>query len=356
MSLHIRYFALSALVAVTACAELTPTSSITAAISLTDCLGGAEPKASYAVGDPHGQGTELLGLGFTAGSNFVHVDRFDLGRITTATGAPVSQASAKSLALAGSVATGGTLVPLVGEQWAGARLVGELHCPAPAFAGQSIDVTARIASAAQQPASQTNTGPSTPAAQLAWVYQIELEVGGVTMLDACRDPDDVAFPIPGYWDATATYIRDDSRLSFVCLQRDVAKCLRRGYLYESSTPDERVELFEACTRMMRADYCGDGNSYTIDGTQIDQWDNRGVAAPDHLPGVTFEAAWTPHGMACYQHPRWPAEALPGGTLPACLQPAAASSCDSAADAQALWPGQPLMFDASCPEQPCAPSP
>ena len=37
------------------------------------------------------------------------------------------------------------------------------------------------------------------------------------------------------------------------------------------TPTREL-LHEACVRMVRADYCGDGRSHTVDGMAIDVWD------------------------------------------------------------------------------------
>ena len=70
-----------------------------------------------------------------------------------------------------------------------------------------------------------------------------------------------------------------------------------------------LENFEAAVRMVRADYCGDGKSYTDVGTQIvvdyqwpvlvatDKW-SRPSAPSDPL-----EALWTPQGAACVETPR-----------------------------------------------------
>jgi hypothetical protein len=67
---------------------------------------------------------------------------------------------------------------------------------------------------------------------------------------------------------------------------------------------------EACVRMIRADYCGDGQTHTLDGIQVDIWDNAGVQ--QQLPysdddalyraGLAvpfgYEAEWTPNGARC----------------------------------------------------------
>jgi hypothetical protein len=57
---------------------------------------------------------------------------------------------------------------------------------------------------------------------------------------------------------------------------------------------------EACVRMVRDDYCGDGFSYTVDHTQIDVYDNLGLQLDTETDGEwPVEAAWTPDGAACF---------------------------------------------------------
>lgn len=57
--------------------------------------------------------------------------------------------------------------------------------------------------------------------------------------------------------------------------------------------------YEAAIRVVRADYCGNGNSHTNEGTVIHFLDNSG---PDtkftKTPGITLEAVWGYHGALC----------------------------------------------------------
>jgi hypothetical protein len=66
-----------------------------------------------------------------------------------------------------------------------------------------------------------------------------------------------------------------------------------------------ADLHQACTRMARADYCGNGQSHTHENTAIDFYDRFGIAelgkwAPGSAP---FEAAWAPDGATCLAHTR-----------------------------------------------------
>ncbi|MBV9202478.1 MAG: hypothetical protein JOY83_22635 [Alphaproteobacteria bacterium] len=61
--------------------------------------------------------------------------------------------------------------------------------------------------------------------------------------------------------------------------------------------------YQACVRLVRADYCGDGVGYTRNGTPIDVFDAIGIQRDEIAPGMTFEAAWGPDGAVCVRHPR-----------------------------------------------------
>jgi hypothetical protein len=57
--------------------------------------------------------------------------------------------------------------------------------------------------------------------------------------------------------------------------------------------------------MMRADYCGNGKSYTVNGTLIDIYDY--LNPPIQVPETDWdiEARWTPTGAICINEPRHP---------------------------------------------------
>lgn len=118
--------------------------------------------------------------------------------------------------------------------------------------------------------------------------------------------------------------RDYTRkITFACVDGAIGKCALMGYRPWRQAPEEclgegqcwRPSLeyhHEACVRMIRADYCGDGQDHTMDGIYVDVWDNAGIqtqtpysaepAAYNATPptGVPFglEAEWTPRGARC----------------------------------------------------------
>lgn len=67
------------------------------------------------------------------------------------------------------------------------------------------------------------------------------------------------------------------------------------------------DYHQACTRMARADYCGDGVAHTRNGTLIDLWDKLDIQRPDNGLDLAFEAAWTPDGAFSIERTRYPEE-------------------------------------------------
>ena len=130
----------------------------------------------------------------------------------------------------------------------------------------------------------------------------------------------LAIPLAGWWDESAgtptggSHIDDPTRFTFACEGHALAKCVELGYapwrrVTECRAPgDCRVMQLsrhhQACTRMLRADYCGDGTSTTRDGTLVDVWDAVGLES-DEAPSWPFEAEWTQGGAACVMTTRWP---------------------------------------------------
>jgi hypothetical protein len=88
-----------------------------------------------------------------------------------------------------------------------------------------------------------------------------------------------------------------------CTAGAQGKCVRFGYLpWESA--DMRAH-YNACIRMVRGDYCGDGEPHTRDGTLIDLYDKPGIQTPDSGEELAFEAAWGAEGAVCVRRVRIP---------------------------------------------------
>jgi hypothetical protein len=87
----------------------------------------------------------------------------------------------------------------------------------------------------------------------------------------------------------------------VCTSGARGKCVRFGYLPWISAAMR--DMYDACVRMVRADYCGDGSATTRDGALIDLYDDRGIQQSDRDPMQEFEAGWTAAGAVCVRHVR-----------------------------------------------------
>jgi hypothetical protein len=145
--------------------------------------------------------------------------------------------------------------------------------------------------------------------------------------------------VNGVWDP---YSGDRSgssiMMTMACTNAAIGKCALWGYHpwatkreYPGATPSPEPsdcigsnsslcteqalsDWHQACTRMVRADYCGNGTPHTRNGTHINVWDNFGIQAYG-TPGPEYllEAEWTQSGAKCIQRTRWVNAAAAGGS-------------------------------------------
>jgi len=99
-----------------------------------------------------------------------------------------------------------------------------------------------------------------------------------------------AVPLANRWDYRSgvegggSEIEEPSRFTFACAGYALAECVEMGYRSWATALScvggdckkvSLAPLHQACTRMLRADYCGDGASFTINGTLINVYDHLG---------------------------------------------------------------------------------
>jgi len=126
-----------------------------------------------------------------------------------------------------------------------------------------------------------------------------------------RVPDPRALAVSGTWDATGAHQSNPGKLTFACENGAITKCISWGYApWADRKGQSLASLHQACTRMVRADYCGNGRSHTHEDTTIDMYDRLGVlartseASADWDPErASFEAAWAPDGATCLARTR-----------------------------------------------------
>lgn len=126
-----------------------------------------------------------------------------------------------------------------------------------------------------------------------------------------RVPAPRALAVQGVWDETGARQEVPGKFTFACENGAIAKCTQWGYSpWAKKDGHSLAELHQACTRMARADYCGDGRSHTHEDNPIDMYDDLKVLtrtteasqgwAPER---ASFEAAWAPDGAWCLARTR-----------------------------------------------------
>lgn len=128
--------------------------------------------------------------------------------------------------------------------------------------------------------------------------------------NACQpDPDGrrLGFPLAGAFTADGRYVPASGRILITCTGGAEGKCIRFGYKPWRTLPDgtSLEPYYQACVRLVRADYGGDGVGHTRNGTPIDLFDRIGIQRDEVGPGMTLEAAFGPDGALCVAHPRLP---------------------------------------------------
>jgi ADYC domain len=130
----------------------------------------------------------------------------------------------------------------------------------------------------------------------------------------------VAIPLAAMWNEHGDRIESSSLFTFGCTTGVIAKCYRWGYRPWVTGYGDLAAMHWTCTRLARADYCGNGVPHTRNGTWINIWDNLPSPGPIQQhgggllqlppPGMLFEAGWSTSGAVCLSHARW----ITGGNL------------------------------------------
>ncbi|MFY1827726.1 ADYC domain-containing protein [Myxococcus fulvus] len=211
-------------------------------------------------------------------------------------------------------ASGGRF-PVEHKELRGKQLIGtQLRSLSTAHYNSTIEVVDAI-NAAQV------TIPESPgiwdASGSTFLYRVKVTPASGATVDLCRTGVDPtvgwawAVPLEGYFNASGA--RQESTTSFTlgCDPGVLAKCYRWGYKpwLDGASPGAVTKAHWACTRMARADYCGNGTPFTQDGTPIQPWDALTpniITAPQSGGGsdMRFEAGWDTSGPACLSHWRW----------------------------------------------------
>jgi hypothetical protein len=135
-----------------------------------------------------------------------------------------------------------------------------------------------------------------------------------------------SIPVKGsYWnEATGVRVDDANSGTLACYEGAIGKCISAGYRIwataqqctgsgkgKKCTTVSLKDHHQACTRMMRADYCGDGKSYTVNGTVLDIFDYLQPPVQLQEEKWQMEARWTPTGASCLTERRHEEIKFPG---------------------------------------------
>lgn len=136
----------------------------------------------------------------------------------------------------------------------------------------------------------------------------------------------LAVPLLNHWDLqTGARIDDPSTFTFACVNAALGKCVIWGYRpWANATrcqgdvcsPVSLTDYHQACTHLVRADYCGSGVPYTVNGTLIDIFDDLTPPIQARAGSWGLEARWTPSGASCMSGARVE-ELITAGKSPDC---------------------------------------
>ena len=192
---------------------------------------------------------------------------------------------------------------LTGDDWVGATLTAQLTNGA--RLALRIDGTGTLA----EPNSDVRTYSISYATSRGW---------SPLCTNAAYGND--AIVLPGTWDLTTVRHQADANMfSLGCRGATFAKCVELGY-----KDDKVIDSYHAaCVRAIRADYCGDGQSHTITGTEINIYDKLGVQSD--AEDWSIESNWTPDGATCINKARV-LSSLVAPDVPACIADRAQIEC------------------------------
>jgi hypothetical protein len=147
-----------------------------------------------------------------------------------------------------------------------------------------------------------------------WLHRFSVRDGGTgewRALCATPGPDGslAGFPLAGSWTADGRHLRGAAGFTVTCTAGAIGKCVRFGYKpWRDAAGEPLWDYHQACVRMVRADYAGDGVGHTRNGTLVDLFDRLGIQQPGVDPpghALAFEAAWSPEGAVCVRRTRIP---------------------------------------------------
>ena len=167
---------------------------------------------------------------------------------------------------------------------------------------------------------------------LGYVLSYQTDEGWVPFCGEEPDSSQVlAIPMAGLWNygvnvpGAGGYDDGAAGFTFACRHFAIAKCVEMGYRPWATADGHPLKpATVACTRLLRADYCGTGESHTVDGTLLDLYDRYGIQVVTE-PSWSAEAEWTEAGAACIA-PGSGARFVAAASMPACYPALESATC------------------------------
>ncbi|WP_199749596.1 ADYC domain-containing protein [Corallococcus sp. AB038B] len=140
-----------------------------------------------------------------------------------------------------------------------------------------------------------------------WSYQVSYQGSDGSWRSVCQDANGgslSAIAVAGRWNylqgvaGGGEKIEDATAFTFACEGAAIAKCMHFGYKPWATVNGQSLAgHHQACTRMVRADFCGDGASHTTDGQWVNLYD--GVGVQTDTESWSTEAEWNEAGARCF---------------------------------------------------------
>lgn len=134
-----------------------------------------------------------------------------------------------------------------------------------------------------------------------WHYEFRYLTANGEWKNLCQGKKAVV--TAGRWDfhqgvaGDGAKIADSAVLTIGCERSAIEKCINGGYRPWVTRSGVSLDPYhQACVRMLRADYCGDGVSHTKPGAKVNLYDPLGIQQDDEK--WVLEAQWTATGAQC----------------------------------------------------------
>jgi hypothetical protein len=168
-----------------------------------------------------------------------------------------------------------------------------------------------------------------------WAYEVSYRLDDGVWRPLCGTTAGqpvLAVPLAGTWDygvgpTGGAWTASTSSFTLACRGTAISKCVELGYKPWSTVGGVSLrDHHQTCTRVLRADYCGNGQPGTLNGWQINLHDPIGVQADtENGPTWVFEAEWSASGALCVDEYRV-LELVVGGDVPTCALEKLSDSC------------------------------